>query len=282
MSALRVFTEYECLREVVVGFADTLPPLTPINAIQAHYYSTDPPKIEKLVTEHAHLVSALQDNGVRVVWATDVPECDQRDIRDIAAVVGTKMLICRVKEDIRKCEVGGLEQLVGSLAPTEVIWCTEGFLEGGDIVLDGTRLLVGIGKRTNLAGFEFVRAKFSDQFDVVPLSLLGDHALHLDTVFSIVSDGLAVAYPSAIDEQSRIFLSRRYHLIEITEDEQFRLAANILAINPHKVIVDVTRNARVAVELANCGLEVVDIGFSETNKIGGSFRCATLPLRRAG
>lgn len=277
---LQVFNEYDRLNRVMVGPADTLPPLTPINPVQAFYYPTDPPRIEKLIAEHRKLVETLTAHGVEVVWASNVAGCDQRDIRDIATVVGTKLLVCRVREGIRKCEIGGLDRLLHDLDSASIVLCTEGWLEGGDIVIDQETLFVGIGKRSDQKGFEFVQSAFGDDFDVVPLPLLAENVLHLDTVFSVVSPGLAVAYLETFDERSLKFLRQRYSLLPISVSEQFHLAANILAIDPRSVVFDATQNTRVAQELESFGLEVVDVGFSETNKIGGSFRCATLPLHR--
>ena len=43
---LSVFNEYSKLKKVLVGLADTLPPLTPINSTQKYYYNFDPPKMK--------------------------------------------------------------------------------------------------------------------------------------------------------------------------------------------------------------------------------------------
>jgi N-dimethylarginine dimethylaminohydrolase len=279
-SKICVYNEYEQLERVMLGPAHSLPPLIPINATQEFYYSNDPPILEKLQAEQENFVEAVRKNGVKVEWATIVPDCDQRDIRDLAAVIGTKLLICSPKENIRKCEIDGLRMLAESIDENNIVRCREGLIEGGDIIVDSDTLLIGIGKRTNCEAFEFVQRFFGTEFDIIPLRISGPYSLHLDTVFSIISKHRAIAYAGAFDSETLSFLRRRYDLIEVTEHEQFQLATNVLVINPQTLVADKAKNPRLTIELERIGINILDVSFSEANKLGGSFHCASLPLYR--
>jgi N-dimethylarginine dimethylaminohydrolase len=280
LSKLNVYTEYGKLRKVIVGPADTLPPLTShINAIQEYYFPTNPPKLEKIIREHKRFVEVLKANGTEVIYAKKIAGCDQRDIRDIGIVLNSKYLVCRVIEKIRECEVNGLNDFLKTLNKDEIVRCEEGYIEGGDLIIDKDSLYVGIGQRTNNDGYELIKNKFGEIFDVVPIKIIGNHS-HLDTIFNIISEELAIAFPEGLEAETLNYLKKRYQIIEVTRKEQFQLATNMLALSPNKIVMDANRNPRIATELNNLGLRIVDVDFSETNKIGGSFRCGSLPLYR--
>ncbi len=278
--SLSIYNEYGALKSVIVGPPDTLPPLVPINATQDYYYQKDPPRIEIIINEHRNFINTLEKSNVNVIWADKVKDCDQRDIRDISAVIGDKLLICRVKEEIRKNEIKGLKAFINSIDTRKIIWCTEGLLEGGDIIVNGDTLYVGIGQRTNEEGYYLLQNHFSNEFNIIPLFLKGRNSLHLDTVFNVFAEKRGIIFPYAFDNVTLETLRESFNLIEVTDFEQFTLATNFLMLNPDRVIVDIQRNPRIASELDKLGLKVTDVSFAETNKIGGSFRCATLPLCR--
>ncbi len=127
-------------------------------------------------------------------------------------------------------------------------------------------------------GAHWLESMFAERFEVVPVQLKGPF-LHLDVVFNLVGDNIALVYPSAIESSSFRLLKRRHKLIEVTADEQFALATNVLSLSPTDVVAD-SRNRRVNDILRDVGLNVIETDFSEIAKIGGSFRCATCPLLR--
>lgn len=277
---LSVFNEYSKLKKVLVGLADTLPPLTPINSTQKYYYNFDPPKNETAYEEHKNFLKALKDNDIEVTQAKNIPGVDQRDIRDVVAVIGDYVIVCRLKEKIRKREVEGVEDIISIVEPQKIIYCKDGLIEGGDVIVDNDTILVGLGARTDRIGLKCIQDNFSDNFDVVPLVLNGDNALHLDTVLSIYSKDKGIIFPNAFDRKSLEYLTRRYSLLEVNEQEQFNLATNIFVLEPGKIVLDAKRNLRVAEHLESTGVKLINIKYTENNKIGGSFRCATAPLVR--
>lgn len=277
---LGVFNEYDRLKMVMVGPADKLPPLVPINSTQKYYYNFDPPDNDIASKEHENLTSVLKDNNVEIFWAQNMDGVDQRDIRDVVTVIGEHLVVCRLKEEIRKREVEGIKNLISSVDPQKVIYCEEGYLEGGDVIIDDDTILVGLGARTDHIGLRLIQDKFSHNFNVVPLVLRGNNALHLDTVLSLISPQKGIIFPVAFDEQSLDFLTTRYSFIEVNKEEQFNLATNILVVEPGRIILDMKRNWRVAEALVAADVNVIDVKYTENNKIGGSFRCATAPLLR--
>jgi N-dimethylarginine dimethylaminohydrolase len=138
-------------------------------------------------------------------------------------------------------------------------------------------VFVGIGERTDPAGAAALQAILGAGYAVHVLQL-APRILHLDVVLNLLPGNLVLIYPSGLrDVPDR--LRRAYELVEVTADEQDRLATNVLSLDERTVVAD-ERHERVASILANRGLDVRMLPFAETTKIGGSFRCSTLPLVR--
>jgi N-dimethylarginine dimethylaminohydrolase len=273
-----VDSEFGQLRDLLLGSIRNFTMNAPINSTQHHYYSISPPKIEKLVEQEKRLVEVLESYGVAL---HQLPQKEtsftQFFVRDIAVVIGNTVVVCAMKESIRQEETLALEQLFPS-STHQVLRVNTGFVEGGDILIDRSTLYVGLGERTNVAGLDFLRRSFGKSFEIVPLRLASTF-LHLDVVFNIVGKGHALIYSPALERSSVELLAKRYTLIEVTDEEQFHLAVNVLSLSPDIVVSDL-RNSRVNSMLTEKGYKVIELEFDEIGKMGGAFRCGTCPLRR--
>jgi N-dimethylarginine dimethylaminohydrolase len=250
----------------------------PINATQRYTYATDPPKVDVLVAQQEAFVGVLRDRGVEIHWAT--PRSDsplQLNTRDIATVIGETLIITSMKEPIRQNESLALHGLL-SLVTTPVVQVDAGVVEGGDIIIDGNVLFVGLSERTDTTGLDWMVRNFSNRFQIVPLRLRPPF-LHLDVVFNLVGQDTALVHSPGLDAPALETISNRYRVIEVTPEEQEHLGTNVLSLSPEEVIAD-SRNSRIAGILRSQGLHVIELSFSEVTKIGGSFRCATCPLIR--
>lgn len=277
---MRVFVDSEvgALRSVLVGPVDHFRLHPPINETQAHYFRVDPPRPDVLVRQHEQFVDVLVRHGVEVMWAPkrdDSPE--QVFTRDVALVLHDTFVLCAMKEPIRQHEPLALEPLVKSLEGP-VLRVTSGIVEGGDVILDGTTLYVGQSIRTNSDGVRWLQEHFGHRFDIVPLRLKPPY-LHLDVVFNLVGRNLALIFPSAMEAASLDLVRQRYHLIEVTQQEQFELATNLLSLSPETVISE-ARQRRLNALLRAQGMNVIEVEYDEIIKLGGSFRCSTCPLVR--
>ena len=68
-------------------------------------------------------------------------------------------------------------------------------------------------------------------------------------------------------------------MFEITLKEMSKLYSNFLSINKETVISD-KRFKRLNNWLSNIGMKVEKVNYSEIAKLGGLFRCSTLPIMR--
>ncbi|MFB8005801.1 dimethylarginine dimethylaminohydrolase family protein [Nocardia sp. NPDC056000] len=154
------------------------------------------------------------------------------------------------------------------------------FLEGGDVLVLGTQILVGCsGMATNEIGHRWL-AKYLEPFGFTVLPVrLPSHVLHLDCAIGLVREGLLIACRDRLPDGLPAPL-REWEVIEVSEDEAAAMATNGLPIDSSTYITDPEFD-RVGSELQARGITVEYIDFSVSRLFGGAFRCSTQPLLRA-
>jgi N-dimethylarginine dimethylaminohydrolase len=275
------YSETGRLRKVVMCPPTFFEIVEPTNAIQWIYYSDGLPKPEPLVMaqQHRRLVEILQQEGVEVELLPLVPSLPfQHATRDVGVVIGDTIVLSNLKERTRRLETQVAEPVLQQYK-LRILVLERGFVEGGDVIVDGDRLWVGMGSRTNEWGAEFLHRTFGQDYDVIPLRFDPKYT-HLDTVFGVLSQGHAILYEPAFETPSLQRIQKAYpSIISLTDKEQQNAGANVLCLSPAKVI-SIAENPSVNEQLAQLGFEVVTISYSEVIKSGGSVRCDTLPVER--
>ncbi|CAN5880411.1 dimethylarginine dimethylaminohydrolase family protein [soil metagenome] len=157
--------------------------------------------------------------------------------------------------------------------------CVDGpFLEGGDTLLNGHEVYVGIsGCASDLAGADWLQALLGGQYRVIPVAMKS-HVLHLDCCLALVKPGLLIWCPEKLIDGLPMSL-RDWDKIVVSVDEATRLATNGLILEEGRMIVD-RDNARVIGELRQRNIDVIPLAFDGPIKVGGAMRCAHHPLLR--
>ncbi|MBH8608452.1 dimethylarginine dimethylaminohydrolase family protein [Thermoactinomyces sp. CICC 10521] len=232
---------------------------------------------EKAKHQFENVVQTLERHGVEVILLHSDPEySDQVYTRDIACVVGRELLLANMKEEVRQ---GEETELVRRLKEWRLpyIEVGHGSVEGGDILVDGDQVWVGLSGRTDRKAVDELEKRLPDfTWHRIPLE---KKYLYLDCIFNILSPTEAIVYPPAFSEETLAMFSSVRELIQVTEEEQFGLAANVLSIG-NKVVLSQPQFGRLNRELRRRGYEVEEVDISEITKGGGAFRCITLPLVR--
>ncbi|MGX9291198.1 dimethylarginine dimethylaminohydrolase family protein [Bacillus sp. A015] len=270
-------SEYDDLQEVLLCSPIYMEIKQIINETQKHFARENISQI-KAVAQHKQLIQTLKHHHVRptLLPANDrFPE--QVFTRDIGFTIGHTLFVSNMAAQVRQGEEQSLKEWAQAKGWTTVT-VTDGTIEGGDVLVDQTRVFVGTSKRTNLAAIHQLKKELPDH-DIIPIHL-PPHILHLDCVMNILSHEEILIYPEAFTKKDLHLLNKHYDLIKISEQEQFTLGPNVLSIGQKKVI-SLPINPETNAALTARGYTVIEVDFSEIIKSGGSFRCCTLPIRRS-
>ncbi|MCG8358712.1 MAG: arginine deiminase family protein [Kiloniellales bacterium] len=166
----------------------------------------------------------------------------------------------------------------------EGVWryCTSGTLEGGDIhIIRPGLLLIGYsGGRSNEAGARQFARWFEAEGWEVRLQPFAEHFLHLDVMFCMAAEGLAVACTEVMDDGLTDWLrGNGIRLVPVHYKETMQLGCNLLALGGHRVISP-RHNAKLNERLRAEGLAVFDPELDLFTKGGGGVHCMTMPLKR--
>ncbi|WP_212972140.1 dimethylarginine dimethylaminohydrolase family protein [Bacillus sp. J14TS2] len=268
--------EYGALKKVILCEPKYMAIREIINETQKHYNNR---QIDHHLAEEQHLqfITSLRECGVEVFVIPPKKEYpEQVFTRDIGFTIGHQVCVSKMARTIRQ---GEEIELKNSLTHHQLPYLDiqEGRIEGGDVMIDGITVYVGVSSRTNKQAISFLKNALPD-YHIVPIPFQ-DQYLHLDCVFNILSKEEALYFPQAFDENTIALLKEKYNLIEVTEDEQFTLGTNVLSIGG-KRLFSLPVNQKVNQQLRKKGYTVIEIDLSEIIKSGGSFRCCTLPILR--
>jgi N-dimethylarginine dimethylaminohydrolase len=154
LSTRGCYSETGRLRKVVMCPPTYFKIVKPINVVQWMYSCDGLPRPEPPIMDlqHAHFVKLLRDHGVEVALLPPIPSLPyQHATRDAGTVVGDTIVLSNLKEPSRQLEAEITRPALERYG-LRVITPDQGYVEGGDVVVDGARLWVGIGGRTNEQG----------------------------------------------------------------------------------------------------------------------------------
>lgn len=269
-------TEYDRLKDVVLCPPAFMRIEEVINSIQAHYKDANI-DIPTALKQHQTLIETLRSLGIQVhELRADEAFPEQVFTRDIGFVLDQTLYLASLERPIRQGEEQVLKAFLDEkqLAYQSI---TEGTIEGGDVIIDGDHVYIGVSSRTCTDVIERMKKQHPNKI-VHPIHFDSSY-LHLDCVFNPVSTTHALIYPEAIAPESVRKLEETYSFIEVSKEEQFSLAVNVLSIGDGKIIV-LPENKETNKKLKEKGFELYEVPFSEIIKSGGSFRCVTMPITR--
>lgn len=209
--------------------------------------------------------------------------------RDGMIVIGDHVVDSSIRLKCRQRERYGLRRIIQQMVSTHgARWssvplgspgCVDGpFLEGGDTLLNGHEVYVGMsGCASDMAGIDWLQALLGERYRVIPVALRSN-VLHLDCALGLVKPGLLVWCPERLIDGLPNSL-RSWDAITVSKDEARKLATNGLILEEGRMIVD-TDNERVIGELRKRKVEVVPLPFDGPIRVGGGLRSAHHPLLR--
>src|SRR5699024_8009405 len=268
--------EYDRLKEVIVTSPTYMRIEKVINQTQK-YYQNDNIDVDKALEQHRYFLKVMRDHGIRVIEIEADPTLNEQVFtRDIGMTIGDQVFVAEMATELRQREIIHFNQLLDEQnIPHQAIQVDS--IEGGDVIVDGETIWVGISGRTTKKASKALQQLLADF--LIESIYLADEILHLDCTLNLVSGETALIYTDGIGEADYQKLRSRYQCIDVDHDEQFTLGTNVLSIEAGKVI-SLPENKRTNRKLREAGFEVIEVPFNEIIKSGGSFRCCTMPVWR--
>lgn len=293
---INIRDEISPLKTVIVGIAIDRGKQNHVHNATNFYYQQlgQSPQDEQLIAQLEQFSDLLKQRGVKVIHPVNLPQIGQIFVRDLGFVVGDTFVWSNPKKPQRVKEKQGLQPIIASLGIKTWELPPQVTIEGGDVVIWQNSLLVGIGdkedrRRSDPEAIDILAERFSD-WQVIPIHTKASdnpeddpksRILHLDCGFTPLGQNYALFYPGGFSQPPEFILDqiKPENLITVSGEEMFHLTANLVSLDPTTVISDL-RFSRVNQILRNFGFEVIETPYGEVAKLGGLFRCSTLPLKR--
>lgn len=303
MISLNVNNEFGKLNKVILGIALSnggVPKLEECYDPKSreHVQNGTFPEEANLSDELNQFLNVLKKYNVSVFRPTLIDDYNQIFSRDIAFVIGEKLVISNIIKD-REKEINAIENIISQINPSNIIRLSnKARIEGGDVIIHNDHIFIGYSKeedfkqfqvaRTNEIAIEEIKENFSNK-KIVAFELkksdyqAKENALHLDCCFQPIGKKMAIIYEEGFKRKEDVDYIKRLFgedkLIKITQKEMYDMNSNVFSISEDTIVSEIGFK-RLNSILRTKGFKVEEIKFSEIAKMEGLLRCTTLPLQR--
>jgi dimethylargininase len=225
------------------------------------------PDYELLLAQHAAYVQTLRALGLQVIALEAHPGYpDGYFVEDTAVVTPRVAVIARPGAEARRGEEEAIAPVLARYRPTVRIQAP-GTVDGGDVLMVGNHVYVGISERTNEEGarqLERALVSYGHTWTPVPVGA----GLHLKSGVNCVGENtLLLGEAFARRDEFRV-----HERIVVDADEAY--AANTLWVNGCLIVP--RGYPRTREKLGALGLEIVELDVSEMRKMDGGLTCLSL------
>lgn len=303
MISLNVNNEFGKLNKVILGIALSNGGVPKLNECydpksREHVQNGTFPEEAHLSDELNQFLNVLKKYNVSVFRPTLIEDYNQIFSRDIAFVIGEKLVVSNIIKD-REKEINAIENIISQINPSNIIRLSnKARIEGGDVIIHNDHIFIGYSKeedfkqfqvaRTNEIAIEEIKENFSNK-KIVAFELkksdyqAKDNALHLDCCFQPIGKKMAIIYEEGFKRKEDVDYIKRLFgedkLIKITQKEMYDMNSNVFSISEDTIVSEIGFK-RLNSILRTKGFKVEEIKFSEIAKMEGLLRCTTLPLQR--
>jgi glycine amidinotransferase len=161
--------------------------------------------------------------------------------------------------------------------------------DAADFVRCGRHIFGQRSHVTNELGIEWLRRHLAPAVEVVVVDVDDPHPMHIDATLVPLAPGKVLVNPERmrrLPPQLRNWDVRPAPLPAPRDERELHMSSawismNILSLGPDRVVVE-QEERELAAMLRDWGFEVLECPFRAFNRLGGSFHCATLDMRRDG
>jgi dimethylargininase len=226
-----------------------------------------PIDVERARAQHREYEQALADAGCRIERlpsGTEMP--DSVFVEDIAIVFDEVAIVTRPGAASRRVEVPAVAEALGKYRRISCI-AAPGTIDGGDVLVVGWQVYVGLSTRTNDDAVRQLDAALSRSGYTVSAVTLRD-CLHLKSAVTALDDDLLLMNPAWISKEP----FKGCAFIEVDPAEP--MAANALPVGD--VVIYPKAFPRTAERLARRGLTIRSVDASEVAKAEGAVTCCSV------
>ena len=230
------------------------------------------PEFDAFSREHAAYVEALSGAGVEVTLLEPLEAWpDSVFVEDPALCVAGAAIILRPGAPSRFGERDAAREALREHFDTVIDLRGDGFVDGGDILVTGREVLVGLSTRTDAKGVEALSLVMNELGLPMRMIPTPSHILHFKTECGL------------LDEET-VFCTRAlaasgclsgYRVIECPEGEE--AAANLIRVNG--VVLASAGHPRTDDLLASEGHEVRTLSTAQAARLDGGLSCMSLRFR---
>lgn len=227
---------------------------TPIDSIKA----------EQQHKAYGHALERLGYEVIRLPAAPDLP--DGVFVEDCAIVVPEIAIITRPGAVSRRPEIETVKPVLAAYRNIVSIKAP-GTVDGGDVLVAGKKVFVGLSARTNEQGLIQIRNILEPLgYSVTGVSLKG--CLHLKTAVTHLTDSHLLYNPDWVNRYN----FREFEMTAVHPDEPF--AANVMAIGNH--ILCSASGPKTAQIINDLGFDTLGIDQSELAKAEAGLTCCSI------
>ncbi len=234
----------------------------------------------RLNEQFAELVRILESEGAHCHYLTPDPTLPyQTSTRDSSIVGPFGPILSQLRMEQRRGETGEIVRFYEGK-----FWhhASAGSLEGGDVhfIRPGEAVIGYSGVRTTQAAATQLAGRLKTEGWHTRLVPFAAHFLHLDVLFCMVTETLAVACIEVLGDDFAAWLhTLGIRTLPATYREVMDMSCNVLALGANRVISP-AHSTRLNAALREAGVTVLDPPLDCFAQGGGSIHCMTMPLRR--
>jgi dimethylargininase len=217
--------------------------------------------------QHAEYCAALRTAGLDLIeLPPDDAYPDACFVQDTAVIFGTLAVMARFGVESRQGEQEAVRQVLqGHRRPVEIQ--PPATLEGGDVLVIGSKVLVGRSARTNRGGFTQLRDLLELEGATVEMLPVAQ-SLHLLSDCTYLGHGILLATDAFAGNPALAGLD----VIRVPPDEAY--AANALGVGEYAVLP--AGYPHTASFVRERGFEVLPVPLTEFAKADGGVTCLSL------
>lgn len=237
------------------------------NECEITHIERTPIDVDTARAQHDEYVKTLSQLGCQVIELPEEPDLpDSVFVEDTAFILPEVAVITRPGADSRKPETESIARALSPHRPLVRV-SAPASVDGGDVLVLGKTIYIGLSTRSNMAAVEQLNESLG-RFGYTVIGLELTDCLHLKTAVTRVDDNTLLINPKWVDSSH----FNGFDLIEVDASEPF--AANCLPVNGS--IIYPTTFPRTRRRLEEKGFRVVDVNLEELAKAEGAVTCCSL------